>query len=372
MIVMTKVSPHTNNDTLAHAYVSLRCSNNDLRIVAGKGTTSSDFTVLSLLKNEFYFLPAFLQHYRRLGVQRFVFLNDNSDDGSVEYLMDQPDTILVESDHSYGDSVSIPSSLPQVTKNLRMMVLWRSIMHDMFADERWALQVDIDEFVHLPEGTTFQDVVARLERENVTAAWGVMLDMYPLDIDTLRQQEQEQHLDISAAWHFDGEQHLRLRRRGEGRPKTVYPGARARLYDTYGMTKLYTTLGVRQLSIPKRVLRSLPGLRTPPKYNSLWKPVLVRWSRRNYNYFSSSHYSNHLYSRELLFPIQHFRFSGAIYRKMQIGIQENAYYNNSADHRLLTELLNVMQKTNGSFFYKYSRQLISFKDFIVTRNSIGL
>lgn len=133
---MTELSSCTSNDTRAHAWVSLRRSNNDLRVVAGKDTPSSGFTLLSLLKNELYFLPAFLSHYRRLGVQRFVFLNDGSDDGSVEYLLDQPDTILVESDHSYGDPVLIPPSLSQITRNLRMMVLWRSIMHDMFADER--------------------------------------------------------------------------------------------------------------------------------------------------------------------------------------------------------------------------------------------
>ena len=367
---MTQVSSHTNSDTVAHAYLSLRRSNNDLRIVAGKGTLSSGFTLLSLLKNEFYFLPAFLSHYRRLGVQRFVFLNDNSDDGSVEYLLDQPDTILVESDHSYGDPVSIPPSLPQITRNIRMMVLWRSLMHDMFADERWALQVDIDEFVHLPDGATFQDVVGRLERENATAAWGVMLDMYPPDIGALRQQEHEQHLDPSAAWYFDGEQHLRLRRRG--RPKTVHPGARARLYHAYGVTRLYDTFGVKQLSFPKRVLRSSGIVRTPPKYNSLWKPVLVHWSLGNHNYFSSSHYSNHIYSRELLLPIQHFRFSGAVMGKIQTGIQEGSYYNNSADHRLLAELFNAMEKTQGSFCYEESRRLTSFEDFNETRNAVGL
>ncbi len=367
---MTQASSHTNSDTLAHAYVSLRRSNNDLRIVAGKNTPNSGFTLLSLLRNEFYFLPAFLSHYRRLGVQRFVFLNDNSDDGSVEYLIDQPDIILLESDHSYGDPVSIPASSSQINRNLRMMVLWRSIMHDMFADERWALQVDIDEFVHLPDGTTFDDVVARLERENVTAAWGVMLDVYPSDISTLRKQERELHLDISSAWYFDGEQHLRLRRRG--RPKTMHPGARARLYQTYGATRLYATLGARKLSVPKRILRSVGVVRTPQKYNSLWKPIMVRWSIRNHSYFSSSHHSNHLYSRELLLPIQHFRFSGAVYGKIRSGMQEQQYYNNSADHRLLAELFDTMEETHGSFCYKASRQLTSFEDFIATRNAFGI
>lgn len=197
-----------------------------------------------------------------------------------------------------------------------------------------------------------------------------MLDMYPLDIDALRQQEHDKHLDTSAAWYFDGEQHLRLRRRG--RPKTMHPGARARLYHTYGATKLYSPLGVKQLSFAKRTLRNLRVLRAPLKYNSLWKPILVRWSLQNCSYFSSSHYSNHLYSREILLPIQHFRFSGAIYGKIRDAIREQSYYNNSADYRLLADLVSTMEKTHSSFCYKASKPLTSFEDFVATRNAIGL
>ena len=370
MTAMTQVPSNTNSDTLARAYVSLRRSNNDLRIVAGKDTASSSFTLLSLLKNEFYFLPAFLSHYRRLGVQRFIFLNDNSNDGSVEYLLDQPDTILVESDHSYGDPVSTPSSLSKIPRNLRMMVLWRSIMHDMFADERWALQVDIDEFVHLPAGATFQDVVARLERENVTEAWGVMLDVYPPTIHDLRHLAHQDQLQENLLWYFDGEQHLKLRK-GQ-RPKLLHPGARARLYHTHKITHLYRQLEVARPRPIHNLLRNMGITRRPPRYNALWKPVLLRWSTRNNTYFLNSHGTNLIASRALLLPIQHFRFSGAIYRKISTNVHERSHYNNSGDYRLLDELLRHMELNDSTFMYSMSRPMSTFHDLTSTGNAIGL
>ena len=77
-----------NSTTLTRAYASLRQEYNDLRLVSRKDVDPSGFTLLAILKNEIYFLPAFLNHYRRLGVQRFVFLDDRSDDGSFEYLLE--------------------------------------------------------------------------------------------------------------------------------------------------------------------------------------------------------------------------------------------------------------------------------------------
>ena len=306
-----------NDAALADAYVSLRHANNDLRIVSGTGLNSSGFTLLALLQNELYFLPEFLSHYRRLGVERFVFLNDCSSDGSKEYLLDQSDTVIVESKSSYGDFVSIPSPFSSLIKKVRMMVLWRSMLHDLFADEQWALQVDLDEFIWLPDGMIFQDIFAHLERENVNAVWGVMLDVYPKNILALRELERITRLDISASWYFDGEQHLRLRRHGS--PKFVHPGARARLYQTYKLTRLYNELGVRKMTLPDRVLRYLGIIRRPLHYNALWKPTLLKWSARNNSYFRSSHRSNLTSSSSILLPIQHFRFSGSLYKKLKLA-----------------------------------------------------
>ena len=47
----------------------------------------------------------------------------------------------------------------------------------MFAMNQWALQVDLDELIRLPEGMTLQDLIERLERQKARAVWGIMLDV---------------------------------------------------------------------------------------------------------------------------------------------------------------------------------------------------
>ena len=353
---------------LAEMYASLRRDYNDLRVVAGADVDTSGFTLLALLKNEMYFLPAFLAHYRGLGVKRFVFLNDRSDDGSFDYLCNQTDTVVVESARTYGEDIQIPPSSLGKKQNLRVMQLWRSLLCDMFAQDHWVLQVDLDEFVHLPDGLTFQDVAASLEWKGARAVWGVMLDVYPVDIEALSELESTTRLDISKTWYFDGQQHLSVL--GNGKPKLCYPGARARLYRTYGMDKMYPNVRTKRLKKAEWLLRR-PWLGIKPlKYNTIRKPILLKWDRNCY--FGSSHDINLVASKHHLLPIQHFRFTGDIYRRIQRAIREGAYYGNSLDHRLMSELLHVMAATNGSFLYRKSRPLQSFDDFVQTRNVFGL
>ena len=358
--------PDMDDTARTQAYASLRREYNDLRVVAGAGVEPSGFTLLAILRDEMYFLPAFLAHYRRLGIQRFVFLNDRSDDGSHEYLLRQPDTVVVQSERGYGDTVELPRSFPDRLIDFGIQYLWRAMLHDMFAHDRWAVQVDMDEFIRLPRGMTFQDIAAQLGRQGARAAWGVMLDVYPRDIATFAEREQSDRLDMSATWYFDGEQHLRLRK--DRQPGTVHPGARARLYREYGIKWSSPAAG-------SRLGRRMYGLvwkawqRRRP-YNALQKPVLLKWEDNCY--FRNSHYANLPASSRHLLPIQHFRFAGSLHRKIRTGLREKSYFLGSIDHRHLRELLHTMEERNGSFVYRKSRPVETFEDFVRTRNAFGL
>ena len=356
-----------HRSTTIKTYVSLRQKYNDLRIVCGNRVDPSGFTLLAILRNEMYFLPAFLTHYRRLGVQRFVFLDDRSDDGSYEYLLQQPDTVVLHSDLSFGHKVELPPAISGPVKDSRIEFLWRSILHDSFTPNRWALQVDLDEFIHLPRGMTFPDLVTQLDQQRTRALWAVMLDVYPKDIATFTEYAHSPRLDTSATWYFDGERHLRLRQ--DRPPKTVYPGARARLYWEYGVDRLYSVLGIKKRSVMEKLSRKLGLSRRPPRYNVISKPALLKW--RDDSYFITPHNTNLPSSTHYLLPIQHFRFSGSLDRKIRLALRDDSHFLGSGDYRLLMELLRTMMETNGSFLYRNSRPFESFCDFFETRNAFG-
>ena len=353
---------------LKEAFVSLRHEHNDLRIVAGADVDPAGFTLLAVLKNEMYFLPAFLNHYRELGVQRFVFLNDRSDDGSFEYLVEQPDTVVVEGGHSYSDIIKAPQTSDDTTDPVfrqRMLYAWRGMLHDMFALDRWALHVDLDEFVRLPEGLTFPGFAGRLDGQTARAIWGVMLDVYPRDVAALAEQRLHPHLDQTAVWYFDAEPHLRLK---PGRsPRQVYPGARARLLQQYHLDKLYPELWSRER---RRVWRGWRFAR-PARFNLLQKPVLIKWSIDDY--FEGSHVLSCPASADILLPVQHFRFSGGLYSKIRTASRGTSHtIVGSTHYPLLSELLRKMEEHNGTFIYRNSLPLRSFSDLSRSGNAFGL
>ena len=59
---------------LKNAYLALRRDYNDFRIVSRGSYAPSRFSLLAIIRNEMYFLPSFLDHYRKLGVKGSYFL----------------------------------------------------------------------------------------------------------------------------------------------------------------------------------------------------------------------------------------------------------------------------------------------------------
>ncbi len=131
--------------------------------------------VFSIVRNERYFLPHFLAHYRALGVGLFVFYDDHSDDGTIDHLCAQPDCAVVNSDRAFGEDYGLdrhgaPRRLRQVLKETAA---------DRLLPGRWVATVDADEFLVLPEwASTLPDLIARLEAMGQPYATAPMVDFY--------------------------------------------------------------------------------------------------------------------------------------------------------------------------------------------------
>lgn len=52
--------------------------------------SAGDVLLVSTLRNERIRLPYFLKYYRDMGVSHFLIIDNGSDDGSREYLAEQP------------------------------------------------------------------------------------------------------------------------------------------------------------------------------------------------------------------------------------------------------------------------------------------
>lgn len=120
--------------------------------------------VVCLVRNGGEHLPSFLEHYRSLGVRRFVFVDNGSDDGSRALLERQPDATVYE------------TSLPHkhYESELRRLIIERH------CGGRWCLNVDIDELFDYPgsEQLPLSGLLRYLRQRGVSAMVAYLLDMF--------------------------------------------------------------------------------------------------------------------------------------------------------------------------------------------------
>lgn len=126
-----------------------------------------DILLFSTVRNEAVRLPYFLDYYRRLGVGHFLFVENASDDGTREYLADQPDVSLWTTDASY--------------KRSRFGADWVNWLQRRHGHGHWTITVDADEFLVYPYCDTrpLQALTDWLESSSLRSFPAMLLDMYP-------------------------------------------------------------------------------------------------------------------------------------------------------------------------------------------------
>ena len=118
------------------------------------------------LRDELTRLPHVLEHHRRLGVNRFLVIDNGSTDGSLEELVDQADTIVWRTDASY--------------RGANCGAVWWDLLLRRYARGNWCLIIDADEYFIFPGWETrgLHDLCTSLDAAGATCFPAVFLDMY--------------------------------------------------------------------------------------------------------------------------------------------------------------------------------------------------
>lgn len=130
---------------------------------------STDIPLFCVQRNEVLRLPVFLDYYRDLGITKFIFIDNNSDDGSFEFLMEQPDCYVFWTDDSYLQSGHGLSWLNYLINETDILNL-----------NQWYLIADVDELLVYPdcENHKLPILIDYLNQEKSEAVASFMLDMY--------------------------------------------------------------------------------------------------------------------------------------------------------------------------------------------------
>lgn len=202
--------------------------------------------VFSTVRNEIIRLPYFLEYYRKLGVDHFLFVDNNSDDGTRDYLEQQPDVSLWTTPHSY-----------KLSRFGVDWLMWLLIKH---GHGHWCLTLDADEFLVYPYCDTrpLRALTDWLDQASVRSFGTTMIDMYPKGaLDAQAYQSGQDPFQILRWFDADNYRH-------QMQPK---------------LQNLWIQGGVRE-----RVFFKDRPARAP----TMNKTPLVKWSRR-YAYANSTH-----------------------------------------------------------------------------------
>ena len=302
------------------------------------------------MRNERFFIEAFLNYYRELGVDHFLILDDGSDDGTKEILTEQHDVTVLESEFAYGEvyrRVSLPFLRMQ---EMRAGIRLKALLPSTFLKNQWCVYADADEFYILPpEACTMQKLVLELDRRAYSVALGVMVEFYPkeysdLDLDVEEPKSFDNLLDMAP--YFDAAQLLEVNEKGD--IKRLRPSASGRLFRQYDIP-LGNTSGSKKHrgSATHKVPLIKPG--------------------RHVRLFSG-HKASVSVPPDLALTVAHFKFTPDVLRRTNLALNTQAWSGGSQKYSKYELLFNKMAECNGTFMssdsarYTKSEQLVECKN----------
>jgi hypothetical protein len=128
---------------------------------------SNGIPLVCPVRDEMTFLPGFLDHYRKMGVTEFLFIDNDSRDGTTDYLLAQQDCFVFHTSDSFRAS--------------NYAMLWINQIKEELEIDGWLIYVDADEHLVYPdiENTDIRKFCETVRRAGFDCVNAAMIDMYP-------------------------------------------------------------------------------------------------------------------------------------------------------------------------------------------------
>jgi hypothetical protein len=284
---------------------------------------TDDILLVTTIRNEKIRLPYFLQYYRSLGVDHFLFVDNDSSDGARAYLDGMEDVSVWFTRGSY--------------KSATFGVDWVNYLLRKYAHGHWSLIVDPDEFFIYPFCDTrpIRALTDWLDTAQIRSFASMLLDLYPKGpIDAVPYQSGQDPLEI-AHWFDSGNY-------------TVSKNAR------YG--NLWIQGGPRARIFFADKPKLAPALNKIP---------LVKWNR-NYAFVSSTHMLlprglNQVYETDggekASGILLHTKFLDTFTAKAEEELSRRQHYSGSVEYIAYAESL----KAQPDLWCKWSEKYINWR-----------
>ncbi|HEY4002237.1 MAG TPA: glycosyltransferase [Candidatus Xenobia bacterium] len=254
----------------------------------------TDILAVTCVRNEAPRLPFFLDYYRRLGVDRFLMVDNGSTDGTLAALQAEPDVMAWSSAASFN-GVNFGSA-------------WFEVLLRMHGIGHWCLIVDADEFLCFTDCETrsLPDLCRSLEADGRQAFTAVLLDMYsdgPVAAAMARPGD-----DLRTICPFFDRRfcHHQAENAGPYHNQTVYQGGvRERIFGPQGGyllnkvplvrydTGVVLIGGQHWTSVPKAAIATESGALLHMKYLSTFPALAEEQAERGEHYGAAMQYGEY-------------------------------------------------------------------------------
>ena len=311
--------------------VSLKPNANQLELVSEEAVVErlleEDIVVVSVVRNEMVMLPQFLEHYRALGAKCFIFVDNGSDDGTREYLVSQPDTILYSAGTEYRHS--------------HYGVSWQQAVVSNHCLGKWVLLADADEFLVYEgcESKSMEEFVADVEGSGDNGVILYMIDMYPYG--DLADADFEKAGVFDVAPYFDKEALIELRFGG----------------GMYSNSRNFVN-GLRHRIAPGRINAYVSQKYAMFKY--------YPWVRL----CEGVHYAANMTVENSYGFFAHFKYHSGFKSKVEIEVKRKQHYNGAEEYR---KYAGMMAESSGGFgLDQVSEKYAGSQSFTKLARRIGL
>jgi glycosyl transferase family 2 len=286
---------------------------NAVRVDAKPIPDVTEIRLFGKIRNEINRLPFFLSYHRNLGVDRFFIVDNDSTDGSREFLSGEPDC------HVFLTKENMATS--------RAGMNWIEPLLARYGLDRWCIVADADELLAYPkcETVSLPEFCAGLGRLGTNALPCIMLDMYPAgDINQLAYAPGQSFIEACPFFDRDG---YRWISNGPGGP-TIVGGPRVRMF--------YPELLDRRLSTRMRRrflyhVGQFVSLASPVRGPMLSKVPLVLWST-GMAFGSAAHYLSGARLASGNGALLHFKFLAEFGDRVREELVRKAYFRGGEEY----------------------------------------
>lgn len=301
--------------------------NEQLKQITNNNLKNSNLIVVCVVKNELERIAKWLDYYRKMGVKAFAVFDDNSDDGTRNYLLEQPDVELFIGTHDYTTIDKI---------------VWINMIIAIYGYNKWYLIVDSDELFTYKnmENIKIDKYVKTLKSSHVVIEPSMMLDMYS-DSNIFSVSSNDEYEKMCCYFDNDG---YYIKKTSEAN---------------------YIVGGVRERIFNDTNFQCLPVLS---------KKALMFITRNTFLYTAHTVYPfKYNYDCNFTSVLRHYKFLKEDYKNYVERVAKNNFYNASSEYRAYLNLYNkntlINLKNSKSLKWKDSNSIneIKVSDKIITK-----